>query len=295
VTSADSDTVAVGHVISQNPSSGASVLEGSAVDLVISLGAAPVTVPDVTGQNVTTAATNLNNAGLVVGTVTRIYSDTVPLDAVISHDPASGTLAPNGSAINLVVSDGLPPPVLWLNQDIGAVAAAGSFSVAGGTVTVEASGADIWGNADEFHFAYQTLNGDGEIVARVASLQVTDPWTKAGVMMRSGLTADSSYAMMELTGSSGAYFQYRQTTGGSSASSGGGDLGAVAPHWVRVVREGDTLRGYKSADGVTWVQHSQVTIAMPATIYVGLALTSHDDGVINTTTFDNAAVVRVVP
>ena len=48
---------------------------------------------------------------------------------------------------------------------------------------------DIWGTAAEFHFAYQQLAGDGEIVARVVSLTNTDQWAKAGVMLRGSLDA----------------------------------------------------------------------------------------------------------
>ena len=61
----------------------------------------PVVVPGVIGQNVVTATTTLNNAGLVVGTMTRTFSDTMPLDAVISQNPGSGTLVATGSADQL--------------------------------------------------------------------------------------------------------------------------------------------------------------------------------------------------
>ena len=60
----------------------------------------------------------------------------------------------------------------------------------------------LFDSADEFHFAYQTLDGDGEITARVASLQNSHSWAKAGVMMRESLTGNSAHAMMLLTPSS---------------------------------------------------------------------------------------------
>ena len=62
-----------------------------------------------------------------------------------------------------------------------ASATANSFSVTGG-------GVDIWGSSDQFQFVYQTLVGDGEIVARVDSLQNVNDWAKAGVMIREDLT-----------------------------------------------------------------------------------------------------------
>ena len=47
--------------------------------------------------------------------------------------------------------------------DIGAVAAAGSFTDNGASLSITGSGADIWGTADEFQFAYRPLTGDGDV------------------------------------------------------------------------------------------------------------------------------------
>ena len=109
-------------------------------------------------------------------------------------------------------------PPSWSNQDIGAVAAAGSFADNGTSLSVTGSGADIWSTADEFHFAYRSLTGDGEIIARVTSLTNTNAYAKAGVMLRETLTANSRFALMMMTpGANGAAFQYRTSTGGSAA------------------------------------------------------------------------------
>jgi hypothetical protein len=385
VTSTNSATVAAGSVISQNPSGGTSVSSGSSVDLVISLGSAPVTVPNVLGQSLSTATTNLNNAGLSLGTVTRVTSASVPVDEVMDQDPDGGTQVANGSAVDLTVSDGPPaadttPPsvpqnltataaganrinlswnastdtgtgvagyrifqdgtpvattastsyaalglqpvtnytftvtaydnaapsnesgqsapanattdsvALWSNQDIGAVAAAGSFVDNAGTLTMEASGADIWSSLDEFHFAYQILDGDGEIIARVESLGNTHDWAKAGVMMRASLNANSAHSMMIVTAVRGADLQYRLSNGSSSGPSGSVDGVTSAPTWLRLVRAGNVFTGYTSSDGVTWLQEDQRTVNLPTTVYVGLAATSHNDGVITTAVFDNVVV-----
>ena len=106
VNTANSDTVAAGSVISQDPTGGSVLPPGSAVDLVVSLGPTPVSVPDVTGQAQSTAAGNIVSAGFVVGNVTTVSSATVPVGDVVSQDPAGGSLAVPGSAIDLVVSSG---------------------------------------------------------------------------------------------------------------------------------------------------------------------------------------------
>jgi len=52
---------------------------------------------------------------------------------------------------------------------------------------MSAAGVDIWGTADEFTFAWKSLTGNGTIVAKVESVENTDPWAKAGVMIRESL------------------------------------------------------------------------------------------------------------
>jgi beta-lactam-binding protein with PASTA domain len=106
VTTANSDTVPEGSVISQDPSAGDSVAPGTAVDLVVSLGAAPVQVPDVVGESEDDAGGIILAAGLTVGTVTTANSDTVPEGSVISQDPSATTFVEAGNTVDLVVSLG---------------------------------------------------------------------------------------------------------------------------------------------------------------------------------------------
>ena len=114
VTQEHSNTVPAGNVISQTPEAGTLVLAGTPVSLVVSLGPQMVTVHDVVGLTQSSAETAITGAGLVVGTVTRQYSDTVPAGRVISQSPAAGDSVASGSPVSLVVSLGpqggpLPP------------------------------------------------------------------------------------------------------------------------------------------------------------------------------------------
>ena len=78
-------------------------------------------------------------------------------------------------------------PLPWMTQDIAA-ALWGSAGVTNGVFTVAGCGADIWNTADAFRFVYVTTNsGACTVIARVASLQNIDPWSKAGVMIRDSL------------------------------------------------------------------------------------------------------------
>ncbi|MEL6301892.1 MAG: PASTA domain-containing protein [Pseudomonadota bacterium] len=106
VTTQTSNTVANGDVISQNPTGGTTVSEGSAVDLVVSSGPATVSVPNVVGQSQAAAEAAITGASLVVGAVSNASSNTVASGDVISQDPAAGTNVAENSAVNIVVSTG---------------------------------------------------------------------------------------------------------------------------------------------------------------------------------------------
>jgi hypothetical protein len=187
------------------------------------------------------------------------------------------------------------------HQDIGTVTSRGSATFDGlGTYTLNASGGDIWNTTDEFHYVYKPLTGDGEIVARAVSIQNTDFWAKGGVMIRETLAADSKNAFMFETpsGHNEPVFQYRANTAGGSADYDNhiNNLQA-APVWLRLARLGDSFSGYWAQDlggGLhgDWHQIGQTTtIPMATTVYVGLALTAHNnDGRINTSMFDNVTI-----
>lgn len=161
----------------------------------------------------------------------------------------------------------------WTSTDVGEPALTGSTSTITDGLALTAGGADVWGTWDQFRFAYRQMTGDGSIVALVGGLSAADPYTKAGVMIRETLSPSSPHAYMLLTGTQGAFFQRRKTGGGGSLSTPGPSSGA--PLWVRLQRQGTTITGSYSWDGVNWATAGSDTITMGSTVYVGLAATSH--------------------
>jgi regulation of enolase protein 1 (concanavalin A-like superfamily) len=135
---------------------------------------------------------------------------------------------------------------------------------------------------------YQPLSGDGEIVARVASVQNVAAWVKAGVMIRSELTAGSAHAMMMVTPGKGNAFQRRTVGGGTSSSTPGSFV--TAPYWVKLARLGDSITASESSDGVTWRTVGSATISMPGVVFAGLALSSHSATALAAATFDRVSV-----
>jgi len=176
----------------------------------------------------------------------------------------------------------------WTDADIGNVGVGGEASFNNGNFNLLASGSDIWENSDAFHFASRTLTGDGSIVARIVSVQYTDPWAKAGVMLRENNSPGSKYVFMGVTGQGGSIFQSRAGTDDLSNSTDG--PAAKLPHWLKLTRSGNSFLGYVSADGTNWITGGSGQLAMNKTLSIGLALTAHNNSVLNSTLLDNVTI-----
>lgn len=187
-------------------------------------------------------------------------------------------------------------PVGWSNRDIGAVGAAGRVARSGGTFTVEGSGADIWGAADEFHFVSRTWdggNGPVEVIARVTAVENVHRWTKAGIMVRETLDANSVHAMLIVTPTTekGVAFQRRPERGGLSVHTAGPAV--TAPIWLRIVAQGPDVRAYNrlaETDSWTFIGEDRLTFETGGGYEVGLVVTSHEDGTLAAAEFDNVTV-----
>jgi autotransporter-associated beta strand protein len=106
VTTGHHATAPAGEVISQNPTGGASVAQGSSVDLLVSLGPVMATVPHVVGLSQASAEASITAANLVVGTISTQSHASVPAGDVISQNPTGGASVTAGSSVDLVVSLG---------------------------------------------------------------------------------------------------------------------------------------------------------------------------------------------
>jgi uncharacterized repeat protein (TIGR03806 family) len=181
-------------------------------------------------------------------------------------------------------------PKGWNHQDVGPVGIKGDASFLDGKYNVIGSGTDIWFKVDGFHYAYTPIDGDGQIIARVYSMQFTDPWAKAGVMFREDMTASSKNAIMVITSGGFSSYQWRLNPGENMHNTDGPTT--TTPYWVKLVRQGDMFSGYISPDGEKWMHIDTISVSMKKKLYVGLVVSSHDNTSLNSVMFDNVSVTK---
>lgn len=185
------------------------------------------------------------------------------------------------------VAAAVPNP--WKQKNIGSPAITGSASYdpAADQFSVSGAGTDIWGKSDQFNYMYQPWTGDGAIIALVSSQTNSHDFAKAGIMIRETLNADSKHVDLLLTPSNGFTFQYRTETGETSQSV---KIASTSPAWVKLERKGNVIKGYVSNNGLNWGDLGNLTLNMNASLYVGLAVTSHNVSSLSTATFDKVKV-----
>ena len=105
VTDAYSEDVPPGQVISQSVAAGTSLAHDSTVDVVLSKGREPLTMPTLTGKGASAAKSSIEALGLVASP-TEAYSDTVPEGQVISQQTREGSTVYRGDSVSYTVSKG---------------------------------------------------------------------------------------------------------------------------------------------------------------------------------------------
>ena len=237
-----------------------------------------------TGNTITAFSSADGSTWAPVGAATISLTDPVTIGLfTTSHDASAlSTATFDNVSVTAGGSSALPSP--WADADVGGPAVAGSASYANGVFTVNGSGADIWGGSDQFNYVSQPLTGNASIVARVTSQSDTDPWAKAGVMIKQSTTSGTSYALLGVTPGYGVHFEY-----GFNTDTGGESYG-FPNGWLKLTRTGNTITAFSSADGSTWAPVGAATISLTDPVTIGLFTTSHDASALSTATFDNVSV-----
>jgi regulation of enolase protein 1 (concanavalin A-like superfamily) len=214
-----------------------------------------------------------------------LYNNTFAADGVTPVDYSEVTLD-LGSAQNWT-SNGADEVIMSFHGN-----AVEFYESDDGSIAMSAEGVDIYDVTDEFRYAYKTLNGDGSITVRVDSIQNTNVWSKAGIMIRNSLEPNDVHVTAVLAASGTAELEYRSEIGGSTSTQDVTGLGN--PCWLRITRSGDDFTLERSTDGVEWLSFetdannaSTETVEMGNTVYIGLVVTSHEADIAAAATFYN--------
>jgi regulation of enolase protein 1 (concanavalin A-like superfamily) len=164
-----------------------------------------------------------------------------------------------------------------------------------GVVTLNAAGWDIQEQSDGGHQLVTPVNGDFTFTARVLGPPEVDggeanEWAKFGIQVRETTLAESRYAAMLVTPLHGIRAPHRRAfTNGWSDDLGPQDEIPYPVH-LRIQRKGDEISMFTSQDGTTFTPYGEpdkTTLPnLPATVQVGLLGTSHEDGTVAQTRFD---------
>jgi serine/threonine-protein kinase len=101
-----SESVLKGNVVSQTPQPGSQQRRDTRVNLTVSKGPAPVTVPDLTGMTLTEATAALENIGLKLNEGDQEYSSSVPAGELAGQSVKAGQKVSRGTEVTVSVSRG---------------------------------------------------------------------------------------------------------------------------------------------------------------------------------------------
>ncbi|MFY9726300.1 MAG: hypothetical protein WB579_19590 [Bryobacteraceae bacterium] len=172
-------------------------------------------------------------------------------------------------------------------QDIGTspLPGAATYDAATGEYRVTGGGANIWAATDAFHFVWKRVTGDFDFTADVRFLGAgAVPHRKAVLMVRQDLTPDSAYVDIALHGDGLTSLQFRPSAGAETQEI---RSTVSAPTRIRIERHGSSFIAFAGRPGEELTPTALQEVNLPATVYVGLGVCSHDAGVLETAVFSN--------
>jgi hypothetical protein len=170
-------------------------------------------------------------------------------------------------------------------------------------IEVTAGGTDIWNNQDGFHYAYESKTGNFDVQVRMHSVVPVNQWSAGALMVRDTTNATSRNWHIKQTprntttrdnsgsGANSVEANRRANAGQATANfaENAANTGSNPNYpnaWMRIARTNQVISVFRSDDGITWAHRANDDVSststdgpLPDTVLVGLATTSHNNGV----------------
>jgi TolB protein len=180
--------------------------------------------------------------------------------------------------------------VFTAHEDVGITPKSGSmrYDAASGDYVVTGGGANIWGTADAFHFVWKRISGDFAISADVRFLsEGGQKHRKGGFMIRQSLAPDSANISVSVHGDGMTSIQSRASTAAATEQI---QSTLKAPRRIRVERRGSRFMMFAGNPGEELQPTGPAIVVFQDPVFVGLAVCSHDAGVLETVQLSNVKV-----
>ena len=180
------------------------------------------------------------------------------------------------------------------HQDVGEpkIAGHGTYQEADQTYTMTGAGVNIWGDRDQFHFAWKKIKGDFIVQATIRFVgEGTNPHRKIGIMARDALTTGSRYADACVHGDTLSSLQYRPADGAETAQV---EVSTFHPTDIQFARHGNQFTFSAAVFGENYKSVTQ-EVPLNDEAYVGLFLCSHEEDVVEQAVFSNVRVIIPAP
>jgi hypothetical protein len=125
----------------------------------------------------------------------------------------------------------------------------------------------------------------------VTAQGATDPWAKAGLMLRGSTDPAAPFYALFVTPGNGLNVQYRTAQGATAQEAA--QLAGTVPVSLRLTRVGATYTAFTSADGVVWTPVAGSTVSLPnlaGSILAGLAVSAHNTGAASVVTMTSVSL-----
>lgn len=197
----------------------------------------------------------------------------------------------SASTMNPAFSQQSPLGLFDGKIDVGQVLHPGStsYDAEKQAYTLSGSGANMWFDRDEFHFAWKRMKGDFILRARAHFLgEGVDPHRKLGWIVRPSFETDAPHVNVAVHGDGLTSLQFRRAQGDSTEEVRSSVIGADV---IQLERKGNTYIMSVARFGEIFATEQVTELALGDEVYAGLVVCSHNKDVIEQAVFRDVRII----